>query len=198
MNRLTTEEKLQNFYTASIESAQNEAKTLLDEHKAALDKIFQEHQEMKNRQAEAELSAEADKLKREINKAVSSEQLHIKRMLSDKQEDLKAQLFVEVKNKLSAYMDTPAYEQFLYQKIKDALAFADGEEIIIYIDPADEIHQHSLMQKLGIMPRLSRETFQGGMRAVIPSKNILIDNSFKTMLEDARGRFTFQDGGMSI
>ena len=107
-------------------------------------------------------------------------------------------IFVEVKNKLSAYMDTPAYEQFLYQKIKDALAFADGEEIIIYIDPADEIHQHSLMQKLGIMPRLSRETFQGGMRAVIPSKNILIDNSFKTMLEDARGRFTFQDGGMSI
>ena len=49
-----------------------------------------------------------------------------------------------------------------------------------------------------IASRLSRETFQGGMRAVIPSKNILIDNSFKTMLEDARGRFTFQDGGMSI
>ena len=153
---------------------------------------------MKHRQAEAELHAEADKLKRETNKAVSAEQLHIKRTLSKKQEDLKAQLFVEVKNKLSTYMDTPAYEQFLYQKIKDALAFAGGEEIIIYIDPADEIHQHSLMQKLGIMPRLSRETFLGGMRAVIPSKNILIDNSFKTLLEDAKGRFTFQDGGMSL
>ena len=62
---MTTEEKLQNFYTASIESAQNEAKALLDEHQAALDKIFQEHQEMKHRQAEAELHAEADKLKRE-------------------------------------------------------------------------------------------------------------------------------------
>lgn len=44
---MTTEEKLQNFYTASIESAQKDAQALLDEHKAALDKIFQEHQEMK-------------------------------------------------------------------------------------------------------------------------------------------------------
>ena len=61
---MTTEEKLQNFYTASIESAQKDAQALLDEHKAALDKIFQEHQEMKNRQAEAELKAEADKIKR--------------------------------------------------------------------------------------------------------------------------------------
>ena len=191
---MTTEEKLQNFYTASIESAQNEAKALLDEHQAALDKIFQEHQEMKHRQAEAELHAEADKLKRETNKAVSAEQLHIKRTLSKKQEDLKAQLFVEVKNKLSTYMDTPAYEQFLYQKIKDALAFAGGEEIIIYIDPADEIHQHSLMQKLGIMPRLSRETFLGGMRAVIPSKNILIDNSFKTQLRNEYDKFIFLGG----
>ena len=195
---MTTEEKLQHFYTASIESAQNEAKALLDEHQAALDKIFEEHREMKKRQEDAELSAEADKLAREMNKAVSAEQLRMKRMLSKKQEDLKEQLFVEVKNKLTAYMDTPAYEQFLYQKIKDALAFAGGEEIIIYIDPADKLHQQSLTQKLGIKPQLSRETFSGGMRAVIPSKNILIDNSFKTMLEDAKSRFTFQDGGIRL
>ncbi len=193
---MTTEEKLQNFYTASIESAQKDAQALLDEHKAALDKIFQEHQEMKNRQAEAELKAEADKIKRETNKKISAAQLAIKRSLSKKQEDLKEQLFVEVRNKLTAYMDTPDYEQFLYQKCRQAMEFAAGEEVILYIDQADSIHQHSLTQKLGVKPELSREIFMGGMRAVIPSKNILIDNSFKTLLADAQARFTFQDGGM--
>lgn len=193
---MTTEEKLQNFYTASIESAQKDAQALLDEHKAALDKIFQEHQEMKNRQAEAELKAEADKIKRETNKKISAAQLTIKRSLSKKQEDLKEQLFVEVRNKLTAYMDTPDYEQFLYQKCRQAMEFAAGEEVILYIDQADSIHQHSLTQKLGVKPELSREIFMGGMRAVIPSKNILIDNSFKTLLADAQARFTFQDGGM--
>ncbi len=193
---MTTEEKLQNFYTASIESAQKDAQALLDEHKAALDKIFQEHQEMKNRQAEAELKAEADKIKRETNKKISAAQLAIKRSLSKKQEDLKEQLFVEVRNKLTAYMDTPDYEQFLYQKCRQAMEFAAGEEVILYIDQADSIHQHSLMQKLGVKPELSREIFMGGMRAVIPSKNILIDNSFKTLLADTQARFTFQDGGM--
>ena len=152
---MTTEEKLQNFYTASIESAQKDAQALLDEHKAALDKIFQEHQEMKNRQAEAELKAEADKIKRETNKKISAAQLAIKRSLSKKQEDLKEQLFVEVRNKLTAYMDTPDYEQFLYQKCRQAMEFAAGEEVILYIDQADSIHQHSLMQKLGVKPRSS-------------------------------------------
>lgn len=77
---------------------------------------------------------------------------------------------MEVRNKLTAYMDTPDYEQFLYQKCRQAMEFAAGEEVILYIDQADSIHQHSLMQKLGVKPELSREIFMGGMRAVIPIK----------------------------
>ena len=37
---MTTEEKLQNFYTASIESAKKDAQALLDEHKAAWIRSF--------------------------------------------------------------------------------------------------------------------------------------------------------------
>ena len=39
-----------------------------------------------------------------------------------------------------------------------------------------------------------QEEFLGGMRAVIASKHILIDNSFKTLLSEAKSNFTF-DGG---
>ena len=50
---MTTEEKLQHFYNASIESAAKDAEQLQQEHQAALDKIFQEHKETAERQAKA-------------------------------------------------------------------------------------------------------------------------------------------------
>ena len=68
---MTTDEKLQHFYDISIESAQEDAKKLLDTHEAALEKTFEEHKETKHRQAEAELTAESDKLKRDLKKQVS-------------------------------------------------------------------------------------------------------------------------------
>ena len=47
MINLTTEEKLQHFYDLSIEGAQADAQKLIDTHKAALDKMFVEHKEVK-------------------------------------------------------------------------------------------------------------------------------------------------------
>ena len=81
---MTTEEKLENFYNHSIESAQNEAERTVEEYQAALDQLFAEHQKQKRAQAEEELAAEKENLKRENNKALSAEQLQIKRSLSAK------------------------------------------------------------------------------------------------------------------
>ena len=43
--------------------------------------------------------------------------------------------------------------------------------------------------------KISEYSFDGGIRAVIPSKHILIDSSFKTKLEEARHEFKFDLGG---
>ena len=86
---MTIEEKLNNFYQSSIETARANASMIIEEHQAALDKIFTEHKETMERQAAAELAAEKEKLKRELNKQLSTEQLHIKRSLSRKNMELK-------------------------------------------------------------------------------------------------------------
>ena len=41
---------------------------------------------------------------------------------------------------------------------------------------------------------VSQYSFSGGMRAVIPSKNILIDHSFETKLIEEKERFVFKGG----
>ncbi len=81
MTTLTTEEKLENFYRHSIDSANAEAQRLVNEHQAALNQLFEEHKALRKQQAEEEIAAETEKLKREANKALSAEQLSIKLVL---------------------------------------------------------------------------------------------------------------------
>ena len=191
---MNTEEKLQHFYDLSIESAKEDAQKLIDTQQNALDQLFDEHIETKHRQAEAELKAESDKLKRDFNKDISSEQLKIKRQLSEVQNNLREKLFLEVSEKLSAFKDTPDYKDMLLRQVKDAVDFSDGDDMNIYIDPSDEKYLAVLKEQFtnsNIAFYVSKELFGGGMRAVIRSKNILIDDSFLTMKNDAKEKFNF-------
>ena len=197
---MKTEEKLQHFYDLSIASAQEDAQKLIEKHQSGLDQAYDEHVAMKNRQADAELKAESDKLKRDFNKEVSAEHLLIKRQISEIQTDLKDKLFLEVTEKLNTFKETQEYQDMLYNQIIQAVEFAAGDEMVIYIDPSDEHLLVSLAERLKdahIIPTLSKESFMGGMRAVIRSKNILIDNSFSTLLGDEKEKFTF-DGGCCL
>ena len=181
---MTTEEKLQNFYNHSLDSANREAERVIGDHQKALDKIFEEHKATARRQAEEEVAAETEKAKRDVNKTLSADQLHIRRKLSRKNLELKEKLFKEVREKLTAYKKDPSYEEYLERKIREAVTFAGNDKLTLYLDPSDEAHKASLEQKLSVTLTISAMPFLGGVRAVIPEKNILIDNSFETLLNE--------------
>ena len=112
---MTIEEKLQHFYTASIDSAMQEAQQVQTQHQEALDKIFQEHKETKERQIQSHIQAETDNLKREINKTVSARQLEYRRLLSDKTEEIKQQLFHDVAERLAQFRSRKSNKISIYQ-----------------------------------------------------------------------------------
>lgn len=87
------------------------------------------------------------------------------------------------------------YPQWLEEKIKEAQNIADSDEIQIYLSKIDENLKESIEAETGISIQLSEEPFMGGMRAVIPAKNILIDQTFLTMFESEKEEFNF-DGGL--
>lgn len=191
---MTINEKLEHFYDAAVEAARTEAQQKLDMHKEKLAKTFAEHKRAAIENADAQVKAEAENAKREINKALSAEQLSIKRQWTKKQNDLKAELFVEVKNQLEAFMKTSAYEDFLCKKINEAKAFAGDDRIIIYVDSADESRVHSLTARTGMPLVVAESSFMGGIKATIPDKNILIDDSFLEVFDALQKEFKF-DGG---
>ena len=191
---MTIEEKLTHFYDTSVEVARQAAAKIIEEHRKALDEALAEHKKAALQDAENSRKAEIENARREVNKALSAEQLTIKRNWTTKQNNLKEKLFAEVKEHISSFMASPEYEDYLCHKIQAAIDFADKDEIQIYLSSTDEAHLKPLIQKTVFPVQLSEETFMGGIKAMIPHKNILIDNSFDQGFQAAYKEFKF-DGG---
>ena len=192
---MTIEEKLTHFYDTSVEEARRQAEKDVREHKEALDAALEEHKKMSLENAASSRKAEIANAKREINKALSAEQLHIRRDWTARQSRLKEKLFAEVREQILKFMES-RYEEYLCTKIEEAVCFAEHDEIQIYLSKEDEPRLKSLTVKTGFPLKLSDESFIGGIKAIIPEKNILIDNSFEEGYQAAYREFKF-DGGLN-
>ena len=192
---MTTEEKLQHFYKVSIESAKEEAAKAISQYRDSLEEELEKHKKAKKAASESQFKIESENATREVNKALSSEHLHIKRRLSKKHQELEEKLFAEVEEMLRAFLSSPQYADWLEDKVKKALDAAQEDPLEIYLSPGDKDLAEEIERRTGIRPQISQNSFLGGIRAVIPEKNILIDYTFNTLLEAEKENFNF-DGGL--
>ena len=188
---MTTEEKLKHFMDVSIQSATSKSSKMIDDYTNGLNKVFEDHKINAVRKADLQIKIGTDSLQKEKNKELSKEQIKIKKEMSKIHEQRKNELFTEVRKLLEQFMTTGEYQDLLVKQIKEAKEFARNEAITIYIDPADFNFLTSLETATNCPITVSENSFLGGTRAVIPSKNILIDNSFETKLKEKKEAFTF-------
>ena len=181
---MTIDEKLQHFYEVSLDEAREDAAQAIQEHKEHLARTLEDHKQTSRQNAEAEIKAETGHVRREVNKALSAEQI-----------TLKETLFAEVKTKVQQFITTAEYDEYLCRRINEAVKFAGDDEIQIYLSSSDKSKANDLAQKTGTPLQVSKEDFIGGIRAEIPHKNILIDNSFSANLASMCREFKF-DGGL--
>jgi V-type proton ATPase subunit E len=186
---LTIEEKLQHFKEACVADAMAAAEKILSDYRSALDKDFADYQSSEIRLADMEVKTETTRIDKETNKELALEQIKLKMEISKKAAELKEKIFSQLEAKLATYQSSPAYEALLDSQIDKALKFAGNDEVKIYIDPNDEALAHKLSVKHGIDIAISKYPFHGGLRAVIPAKNILIDNSFEKKIAEAKDKF---------
>lgn len=191
---MTIDEKLSHFYDVTVEDAQAKAAGILEEHRKALAQMTEKHKADSQENAQVQIKAETANARREINKALSAEQLTIKRDWTKKQNELKEKLFAEVKTQLENFRNTPDYPAYLENKIKEALEFAEQDKINIYLSPEDSALLPDLVERTKAFITVSAEDFLGGIKATIPHKNILIDHSFAGNFQAVYKEFKF-DGG---
>ena len=192
---MTIEEKITHIQNVVMAEARGEGNEIIRQHKEALEGLFETHKEEVIRQYKMRIKAETTAGRRKLNMAASKRQVTLRRERNKVQHVLKDQLFEEVKELLKEYMKTEEYREYLISHIQKAVRFAGGQSLIIYLNPTDMDKKDDLEDYTGMTITISREDFMGGMRAVLPEKNILMDYSFKGALEKEYEEFTFKGGG---
>lgn len=193
---MTTDEKLKKFYDTTIQAATEQAEQIVTDYQNALDKLYQEHINNRNRRDKMELDDEKEKLKRETNRELSAEQLQARRSMSVKSQELKEALFTDVIEKLKEFKTGKEYVPYLCRKIKEASVELPGKtsEIIFFIDASDASLKDTLAEQTGMQIRIAEEHFLGGIQALIPDRHILIDHSFASMLAEEQAGFNPEGG----
>ncbi|NLL92742.1 MAG: hypothetical protein GX225_01150 [Clostridiales bacterium] len=191
---MTTEDKLLHFTTVTIESVQKECDAMLAEYKEKMDKYYQEHTEESIKKAKLKMGIAEDGIKRKASQEYTSMQMHIKRKINHKQEEIKDKLFAEVCTRLKEYVKTPEYEKYILRKIDDMKDLAGSEELHIILDIDDAALQEKIMESSTVKISVSEKSFLGGVRGEIPSRNILIDDSFESKFEDLKETYIVSGG----
>ncbi len=191
---MTLDEKLEHFYDHAIEDAKEEGEQILREYQESLDRIYEEHKREKKASAKAKIQAEQAKLYRDQNKEISQTQIEIRHELAKKQSEIKNEIFEAVDEKLRAFKRGDRYEHWICRKIMISKKVANGENMEIYIDPSDADLKDRIEETTDTKVLISNTEFIGGVRIVIRSRKILIDDSFEALAKDARERFSFEGG----
>ena len=173
---MTLEEKIAHLQETVMTEARSEGNAIIDNHKKALESLFEKHKKEATAQSEVRIKSETLRARRQV----------------------KVRLFDEVKELLSDFTKTDEYLDYLCSKIREAARFADGEEMTIYISPSDKEKQTELEKRTGMTITISEYDFMGGMRAVIRGRNILIDHSFQAAVDYEYHQFSFAAGGAGI
>lgn len=184
-------EKLDIFYRAAIEAANGQSEEILEDYKAAYRESLTEYEKKKQDGQQTRMRIAEEKVRRELNREVSGQMVRLKKEYHDSQAMRKNELFAMVEEALLSYRRTAEYEDYLIRKTKEAKELAHGREVIVYLDPLDADRRQRLEEQSGCKLEISGEAFGGGIRAVIPSANLLMDESFDSKLADERERFSF-------
>ena len=156
-------EKLEVFFGAAIGAANSQSESMLDEQKNIYQSAMEEHEQSCRDALKSSRRIFLEKQKKEVNRR-------------------NAEQTMAWKKDYQALKEQKTEELFEMGKAKE---FAQGEDLTVFISPSDQERQAVLEEKSGCRVEIAEDEFSGGMRAVIPAKNVLIDESFAERMKHA-------------
>lgn len=194
---MTVDEKLERFSERSNSDAESEVQAELDKYQEQLDRLFEDHKKQKDREAKDAVDNEKTALEHQYNKEQSTKLIDIRHSVAEKQDEIKKEIFEEVEKKLLDYKKDPKYVHWVCRKVMISKKVAGSDEMEVYIDSSDEGLKGEIEETTGTTVGISRDNILGGVRAVIPARKILIDDSFASLIADAKENFSFEGGAQA-
>ena len=191
---MNIDEKIKHIQDVTMTRARQEGNDTVNRYRQNLEDLFRKHQEETDAQCEQRIKSETTAAKFRLNAAMSKGALKLRRELSGVQREVKRELFSDVRDRIDEFMKTDEYIDLLDEYIIKAAHYAQGKDILIYLGRSDADKKEILERRTGLSLMVSEEEFIGGIRAVIPEHNMLVDYSFQNAIEREYEDYTF--GGM--
>lgn len=172
-----------------METVNIQSSEIINEYKESLNEILENEKSELIKEIKHKEDIEIDSIKKNIHRFASKQSLEIKRALSIKQKELTDKIFDEVIMLLEQFKNTDDYFDLLLKQIKETVLLSKNDKVIIYIDSNDKHLLNNLALASEQELTLSQYSFMGGTRAIITSKNLLIDNSFEVKIAEAKETF---------
>ncbi|MCF0143420.1 MAG: hypothetical protein HUJ75_08605 [Parasporobacterium sp.] len=183
---MATQEKLQYFYESALHSIKDYSDLELGKLEESLKQQFEDYKKQAEEDARLRTRLDCDTARRVLLKNFSAELLSLRKEETACRYSIRSKLFEEVEERLAAFRQSGSYAEMLAGCMKKAVEFAGDDEVIIYLDPEDAHLKEQLESQTGIALTISDFAFDGGMQAAVPSRNILIDFSFRSRMQDIR------------
>ncbi len=181
-------EKLDIFYRAAMDAANIQSEAILEEQKQIYQRTMADYEAEKQKDWQEKRRQRETSLKREANRIVQEEIMQQKQAYHSAVEEKKQELFAAVERRLEEYRHTDAYEDQLEKMVQKAVALAETAGVQIYLSPSDREKKERLEQKTRQQILIGKE-LKGGICAVIKEKNILLDESFGSRLQELREQY---------
>lgn len=143
------------------------------------------------------LKAEISDLESDYKIKLSQKSVEYRKALLNRRSEIAEQIFAEAKEKLDAFIGSPAYKDALCKKLSNLGAQYPypGWELVLL--PADEAIAQEVAAALGQSCTLSFEAeslTMGGFILRHKERNLVIDQSYGTLLEEQRKWFAANSG----
>ncbi|MFW3497385.1 MULTISPECIES: V-type ATP synthase subunit E [Aerococcus] len=189
------EDKFAYFETQVNQQAQDIIDEQVNQYRATLQKDYDEFVKNTNQEFDAKFENAKKNMRKELNKNISQSQIHLQRDLYLQEEKLKKTLFAEFNDAIQNYMQTDEYRNQLVVMINNLKDYAEKnrEELVVYINHSDQAMYEILLEETNANIQISDREFLGGVRGVFKDRQVLIDYSFSTLLENVEDSFTIKE-----
>ena len=191
---MTIEEKLENFSEISLETAKNMSISELEKYQKMLDEAFLAHKKTAEQRAEQMRDVLSAESRIESNRLLSSEFLSCRKRIGDTEEELTEALFSDAAEKLDAFRKTPGYSGHLKNLIAKGMEYAAGAHMKIEIAEQDR----DLIPALRAVTKdqaefaVYKSDMPGGLRILIPEKNIMLDRTFRQKFYELKENYQLE------
>ncbi|MDO4670602.1 MAG: hypothetical protein Q4A67_03915 [Aerococcus sp.] len=188
------EEKMAHFEAETKKKTDEALQGQLDQYEETLKQDYDQFVHNTDATLKERFQEESEALRKDANKQYSEVQIERQRDLYLQQTKLKEIMLNRFKQALDEYKETEEYVEQLEQMGKTVKDFAKDEVFDLYIDPQDEALVPTLEKALDHPVIVSDRPFYGGMRGVLRERDVLLDFSFSTYLEQLEANWALTGG----